>query len=111
MQLVEKLRDLAAFQKGDFSAQVITMDAGWPLPWYLRGQSKVGYQTTVPEGLDASVIVVDQAMAAEVRARLKDRQFVSDVYGMRGPGTNVVLLVEKGLWDAYTAAKAKDKAS
>lgn len=109
MQLVEKLRDLAEFQKADFSAQVITMDAGWPLPWYLRGQSKVGYQTEVPSGLNASVIVVDQAMAADVRASQKDKQFVSDVYGMRGPGTNVVLLIEKGLWDAYTAAKAKGK--
>jgi uncharacterized protein (TIGR03663 family) len=108
MQLVEKLRDLAAFQKDAFSAQVINADAGWPLPWYLRHQSKVGYQTTVPEKLDATVIVVDQALASEVRAKLRDKEFVSDVFGMRGPGTNVVLLVEKKLWDSFMAAKPRE---
>jgi uncharacterized protein (TIGR03663 family) len=107
MQLVEKLRDLAKFEGDKFAAQVITVDSGWPLPWYLRKQSHVGYQTTVPEKLDADVIVVDQAFAADVRARLKDKQFVSDVFGMRGPGTNVVLLVEKKLWDAWSASKAR----
>lgn len=107
MQLVDKLRDLARFQGDKFAAQVITQDSGWPLPWYLRKESKVGYQTSVPAKIDADIIVVDQGYAADVRAMLQGKEFVSDVFGMRGPGTNVVLMVEKKLWDAWSAAKAR----
>lgn len=104
IKLVQKLRDLAAFKKDGFSAQVINIDSGWPLPWYLRNLSSIGYQTQVPETLDAPVIVVDADLAASVQAKLKGKNYEPDFFGLR-PGVNVVLLVEKGLADAFRESK------
>lgn len=43
----------------------------WPLPWYLRRHTNVGYWTTVPDDCDASLIFVSATLANEVRSRLQ----------------------------------------
>ena len=106
VKLVQKLRDLAAFKGEGFSAQVINIDSGWPLPWYLRNLHTIGYQMQVPEVIDAPVIVVDTDLAAAVQAKLKDKSYESDFFSLR-TDVNVVLLVEKGLADAFRASKKK----
>ena len=110
LKLVQKLRDLAAFQKEVFSAQVINVDSGWPLPWYLRGIKNIGYQTTVPEKLDAPVIVVDASMANEALTKTSGKTYVSDIYGLR-PGVNVMLKVEKSVWDAFVKSRGTEGAA
>lgn len=104
MKLVQKLKELAAFKGEGFSAQVINIDSGWPLPWYLRNVPSIGYQTQVPETVDAPVIVVDADLATSVQSKLQGKSYESDIFGLR-PGVNVVLLVEKSLADAYRASK------
>ena len=42
----------------------------WPLPWYLRGRTDVGYWTEVPERCDAGLLLVAPEWADDVRGRL-----------------------------------------
>ena len=104
-KLVSWLQQLAALDPKGFSAQVINIDSGWPLPWYLRKISNVGYQIAMPDSLTAPVIVVDQTQLAAAQAKLAGRPYESDLFSLR-PGVNVTLLVEKGLWDKLLASKA-----
>ncbi len=97
LKLVQKLRDLAAYQDGSFSAQVINADQGWPLPWYLRQLPSVGYQASVPDKLDANVLVVDDNLVDRAKASGAPKQYQAlDFYDLR-PGVHVVLLVEQHL--------------
>jgi hypothetical protein len=42
----------------------------WPLPWYLRGRTDVGYWTEVPAQCDAGLLLVAPEWAEAVRTRL-----------------------------------------
>ncbi|HWA86094.1 MAG TPA: phospholipid carrier-dependent glycosyltransferase [Opitutus sp.] len=42
----------------------------WPLPWYFRGLSRVGYWTTPPADCDGALVITSAALAPAVRARL-----------------------------------------
>jgi hypothetical protein len=42
----------------------------WPLPWYFRGLSQVGYWTTPPDDCDGALIITSADLADAVRARL-----------------------------------------
>lgn len=105
MKLVNRLRELAAFAPKEFSAQVINMDSGWPLPWYLRDMSSLGYQIEVPPAVTAPVLVVDVGLLPAVKAKLAGKAYESDFFSLR-PDVNVTLMVEKGLWDRFLAAKS-----
>jgi len=106
VKLVQRLRALQTLKPVEFAAQVINVDSGWPLPWYLRDVKTIGYQTTVPANLDAPVIVVDADLAPEVHAKLAGKPYESDFFGVR-PGVNVVLMVQKDWWDELSKAGAK----
>ena len=105
LKLVSRLRELAAFAPKEFACQVINADSGWPLPWYLRDLSSLGYQVQVPDALTAPVIVADGAFLPAVQAKLAGKAYESDFFSLR-PDVNVTLLVEKNLWDRYLAAKS-----
>ena len=105
LKLVSRLRELAAFAPKEFACQVINADSGWPLPWYLRDLSSLGYQIKVPDALTAPVIVADGAFLPAVQAKLAGKAYESDFFSLR-PDVNVTLLVEKSLWDRFLAAKS-----
>lgn len=105
MQLVDRIRELEATQPEGFGVQVINVDSGWPLPWYLRDMKDVGYQTQVPAQLHTPVIVADIDQEALVQQRLDGREFQNaGIYSLRS-GMNVVLFVQKGLWDAFMSTR------
>ena len=43
----------------------------WPLPWYLRGFSRVGFYSMPPEDCDGALVIASNAQADAVRARLR----------------------------------------
>ncbi len=95
LRLVAEVQKVAAERGEDFQAQVINRDAGWPLPWYLRTLSRVGYQTTVPEELFAPVIIADADLQPLVQAQLAGREYEErGPYGLR-PGVYLTMFVAK----------------
>lgn len=97
MRLVAEVEKVAADQGAGFSAQVINRDSGWPLPWYWRALPKVGYQTELPEQVEASVIIVDADQLPALKVRLGDKAAAyteTGPYGLR-PGVHLWLLVSR----------------
>ncbi|MFM2176243.1 MAG: hypothetical protein RL015_341 [Verrucomicrobiota bacterium] len=97
LRLVSEVKTIASEQGEAFTAQVINRDSGWPLPWYWRTLPRVGYQMTVPETLEASVVVVDSDLIEPVKAALakSGREYrETGPYGLR-PGLYLSLLVAK----------------
>lgn len=75
----------------------------WPLPWYLRTMTHVGYWTAPgdPLALQAPVIVSSMDHAAALDDALGDR-YISEFYGLR-PEVLLTLYIERGLWDRFLA--------
>jgi hypothetical protein len=59
--LEQQVEALAARHPAGFRVQVISEDY-WPLPWFLRHVTEVGYWNTVPETLNADVYVTSPAL-------------------------------------------------
>jgi len=74
-QVLERLRDLARAHPDGSSMplQIISRENLWPLPWYLRGFSRVGWWTGVSdEAENAPVIVVTPEMESALVRKLYD---------------------------------------
>jgi len=109
LRLVTRIEDLAAVHP-DGSAMFIRIVAGpyeqWPLPWYLRGMTRVGYWTSTDETGpvdDAPVVVASEENTAAVAAALDDR-YVSEFYGLR-PNTLLTVFIEQPLWDRFIRSR------
>lgn len=110
LRLVTRVADLAAadWAGNDLFVKVV---AGpyeqWPLPWYLRRMTHVGYWPRAADadaGDAAPVVIASQENTAAIEQRLGDR-YVSEFYGLR-PGVLLTLFIERGLWERFLAARA-----
>lgn len=75
----------------------------WPLPWYLRGLSRVGWWDKVPEGPPASVVIVSPQMAGAFEGR---KDYVMAGFRALRPQVWLQLYVEENLWRAYVKGRA-----
>lgn len=105
LRLVERVRDVAAVRP-ERGATLVKVIAGpyeqWPLPWYLRRMTRVGYWSRAGEAgiLDgAPLLVSSEENSAAVSAALGDR-YVSELYGLR-PDVLLTLYIERGLWERF----------
>ena len=109
LRLVQRVTDVAALHP-DRAGMLVKVIAGpyeqWPLPWYLRRMTRVGYWARAAGAGrldDAPVLVASQENAGDVGASLGDR-YVSEFYGLR-PGVLLTLYVERGLWERFLASR------
>ncbi|MCX6551843.1 MAG: hypothetical protein NTY02_12735 [Acidobacteria bacterium] len=109
MRLVQRVNDLSQVDPSR-SGMLIKLLAGpyeqWPLPWYLRRMTRVGYwarasETDLPGG--APVLIASQENAPALDAVLGER-YVAEMYGLR-PGVFLTLYVERTLWDRFLASR------
>ncbi len=78
----------------------------WPLPWYLKDMTRVGYWLSPEQsgGFDGvPVIVASQENAAELEKTLGDG-YQSEYYGLR-PNALLTLFIERTLWDQYLSRR------
>ena len=109
LRLVERIAQLARVHE-DGKGMLVKVVAGpyeqWPLPWYLRGMTRVGYWARASEAeplTGALVIVASQEHAPEVEASLGDR-YVSEFYGLR-PDVLLTIYVDRGLWERFLSGR------
>ena len=105
LRLSARIEELAAVH-ADGRSTLVEVLAGpyeqWPLPWYLRKLTRVGYWSRAAEAgaLDqAPILVASQDNVAPVEAALGDR-YVSAFYGLR-PGVLLTLYVQRDLWNRF----------
>ena len=111
VRLVQRVTAVSSVH-ADGPAMLVKVVAGpyeqWPLPWYLRQMTRVGYWTHASEAgaLDAApVVIASQDEAAAVDAALGDR-YVSEFYSLR-PDVLLTLYVERGLWERFLATRTR----
>jgi predicted membrane-bound mannosyltransferase len=84
--------------------------AQWPLPWYLRRMTRVGYWTSADwvGAIDRiPFIIASPDFADGVAATLGDR-YVSEHYGLR-PGVLLTVFIERSLWDRFLSSKGSGR--
>jgi hypothetical protein len=81
--------------------QVVTADC-WPIPFYLRSFTNVGYWQTPPADLSGDVIVGTQDVWERLSAEGAKRKYHATSFGLR-PGVVLWMYVEENLWDKLRA--------
>lgn len=109
VRMAARIRDLAALApEGERTAVTVIAPPAeqWPLPWYLRTMTRVGYWTDAAgtPDLTAPVIVASSNHVEQLEVALGDR-YVSEFYGLR-PEVLLTLYVERGLWDRFLSRAA-----
>jgi uncharacterized protein (TIGR03663 family) len=111
LRLVQRVSDVAALHP-DRARMLVKVIAGpyeqWPLPWYLRRMTRVGYWSRAAEAGaldDAPVIVASQDNAAAVGSVLGER-YVSEFYGLR-PEVILTVYVERALWERFLKSRQR----
>ena len=111
LRLVTRIADVSAVHP-DRAAMLVAVVAGpyeqWPLPWYLRRMTRVGYwpnAASAPPLDRMPFIVASPAFAGAVESALGDR-YESEFYGLR-PGVLLTVFIERGLWDRFLATKER----
>jgi predicted membrane-bound mannosyltransferase len=110
LRLVDRVKLLSAVHP-DRAAMLVRVFAGpyeqWPLPWYLRRMSRVGYWSQPAESVsfEAPVVIASQENAAAVETALGGR-YVTEFYGLR-PGVLLTVYIEPGLWEQFLASRSQ----
>jgi uncharacterized protein (TIGR03663 family) len=109
LRLPQRVAGLAALHP-DGAAMLVKVVAGpyeqWPLPWYLRRMTRVGYWPTANAAGpldDAAVVVAAEDQADAVAAALGDR-YVQEYYGLR-PDVLLTVFIERTSWDRFIASR------
>ena len=102
LKLVKRIDALAAVHPEGTKMSLhvtVTADDYWPLPWYLRRYTNVGYWSTLPEGSQADVLI----LSPDLEEQLDPDQFAAytgSYYGLR-PDVLLVLYIRDTLWERF----------
>lgn len=109
LRLVRRVRDLANVH-GDGKNLFIKVIAGpyeqWPLPWYLRDFSRIGYWIipAASGGFDGvPLIIASQENAVPLEKAVGERYQIEH-YGLR-PDVLLTLFIDRQLWDQYLSRR------
>lgn len=101
VELAQRVEDLASVHPDGREMVVKVMaDDYWPLPWYLRRMTRVGYWEDVPEEPDAPVVIVGAELQEGFDARRRG-EYQSNTYGLRARAAVLWANIERGLWEKY----------
>jgi uncharacterized protein (TIGR03663 family) len=109
-RLVDRAHDLAAIHPDGYGMEIAIVEKEhdyWPLPWYLRKFSRVGYWESISPDLNTPLIiasgdhlrVADPPIEGDVVASLFERYMV-ETHGLR-PSVLRMALIENGLWERF----------
>jgi uncharacterized protein (TIGR03663 family) len=92
---VKKFHAVVAAARAQFPAEPVHIigEEYWPLPWYLRDVSAVGYWPAPPEACDGAAVIATTTQADAVRARLRGR-YRESFLGLR-PGVLCVVFTRE----------------
>jgi uncharacterized protein (TIGR03663 family) len=84
----------------------VISDEYWPIPWYLRNFTAVGYWNSIPDHkLKAPLIITSVDFANELAPQL-EQNYTTGIYGLRS-GVILVAFVRNDLWQSYLERQNK----
>ncbi|HEK86205.1 MAG TPA: TIGR03663 family protein [Candidatus Aminicenantes bacterium] len=107
---VEELSQASGEGKNTFIRVIAPPKETWPLPWYLRKYTRVGYWTGSDkvESLEPAQIIIISAEEAAKRSEQELQAYLSQYYSLR-PDVLLVLLIRQDLWQNYQRLKLHEK--
>jgi uncharacterized protein (TIGR03663 family) len=109
LNLVQRVEDIARYhpRQKDMLIKVITFsDEAWPLPWYLRSFTRVGYwQEADGAGSvkDVPVVISSIAIAEKIQMKLQHTH-QEEFFGLR-PGILLAVHIRKDLWEKFMESR------
>ncbi|MGB9864279.1 MAG: flippase activity-associated protein Agl23 [Candidatus Saccharicenans sp.] len=113
MRLIARVEELSLVSeegKNIFIRVIAPPEETWPLPWYLRKYTRVGYWTgnDKVEALEPAQIIIISAREAARRSEQELQSYLSQYYSLR-PDALLVLLIRQDLWQEYQRQKLQEK--
>jgi uncharacterized protein (TIGR03663 family) len=111
VKLVQKIEALSRQSPAGRDMVVKVMSPNndyWPLPWYFRGFSHVGWWSAIPADPYAPVMVVSSQFEAAFDERPEKTHLMAGYFQLR-PQVFLELYVETGLWRAYVETLPRDE--
>ncbi|MFT5122562.1 MAG: hypothetical protein ACI97B_001193 [Verrucomicrobiales bacterium] len=108
VRLSERIHELAALHPDGKNTLIKVMaDEAWPLPWYLRDLTRVGYfPEGLPEDPTAPIMIINPERDEALMTKIDDTKYTPDAKGLR-PGVMLWMYIEQGLWDQWMANRRK----
>ncbi len=101
-RLIARIEDITvvAEESNSLHINVICLDGDyWPLPWYLRKYTKVGWWRSMPERPDAAIIIASPAVHEALQQRLQN-EYLEEFHALR-PGFLLHVYIRRDLWDVF----------
>ncbi len=101
-RLTRRIEEIAAVSDHGKATHIniIRLDGDyWPLPWYLRRYTRVGWWHQIPEKPDAAIILAAPQLHNILQETLQDDYFI-EFHSLR-PEIPLHTFIRKDLWDAF----------
>ncbi len=109
LDLVERVRGITAAsgQKENLRVNVIAKGGDyWPLPWYFRNLTQLGWWTHLPPDPFAPIVIVGSNLGAELDERSNKKWVMTGLYEHRqGVKVWFEMYVEFELWKKYLSSR------
>ncbi len=102
LRLVDRIEQIAEVHPEGHDMLVKVMVSGsdyWPLPWYLRRFTRVGYWNHVPDQPDAPLIIASPDLEPSIDTHLR-QAYQKEYFGLR-PAVLLLTYIRSDLWDQF----------
>jgi uncharacterized protein (TIGR03663 family) len=109
-RLIERVEGVArAHPQGtNMLIKVMSQESFWPLPWYLRQFTQVGWWEQMPSDPYAPVVIVNTKFNALLDDKSDKKYLMAGMFELR-PKVFLELYVELELWKKYVETLPKDR--
>lgn len=110
LKLVGTVDALARVSRDGYETvvEVIVPQSYWPLPWYLRRFTEVGYWDQIPNQPLAPIMIVSAELRAAFDERPGKTHLMAGYFQLR-PNVFMELYVSTALWDQYVKTLSPEK--
>lgn len=109
LNLVRRVEDIARYhpdRKGMLIKVITHPDEAWPLPWYLRGFTRVGYWQAANKAgpvEDVPVVITSVDITEKIQAQIQ-KTHQSEFFGLR-PEVLLAVHIRKDLWEKFLESR------